>query len=164
MGIIPISLGSSGLIDVVRLIIFRHWLSASRPAEDLSARLVVDGVPYRESIGSYALLSRHASSGILERDLVLNLQVRTAVQTPNAPTSPLVTAPMNWIVVSWLTIPCSFPKWPYPKLATIKAASHPTTSIEPYLSLSRHPQEIDRLVVVDDSALSPHELAAPLNL
>lgn len=45
------------------------------PAEDLSARLVVDGVPYRESIGSYALLSRHVSSGMLERDMVLNLQV-----------------------------------------------------------------------------------------
>ena len=80
-----LSLGSSGLINVVRLILFRHWLSASQPAEDLSARLVVDGVPYRESIGSYALLSRHASSGILERDVVLNLQVRTVLHTPNAP-------------------------------------------------------------------------------
>lgn len=47
----------------------------SHPAEDLSARLVVDGVPYRESVGSYALLSRHVGSGILERDMVLNLQV-----------------------------------------------------------------------------------------
>lgn len=54
-------------------------LSASRAAEDVSARLVVDGVPYRESIGSYALLSRHMSSGMLERDLVLDLQVRTRV-------------------------------------------------------------------------------------
>ncbi|CAM9343751.1 unnamed protein product, partial [Hapterophycus canaliculatus] len=47
---------------------------ASQAAEDISARLVVDGVPYRESIGSYAILSRHMSSGILERDLVLGLQ------------------------------------------------------------------------------------------
>lgn len=72
-------------MDVVRLILFRHWFSASQPAEDLSARLVVDGVPYRESVGSYALLSRHASSGILERDVVLNLQVRTILHVLNIP-------------------------------------------------------------------------------
>lgn len=64
---------------------FRYRFAASQPAEDVSARLVVDGVPYRESIGSYALLSRHVSSGMLERDLVLNLQVRTSMQTASAP-------------------------------------------------------------------------------
>lgn len=50
-------------------------IPASQRAEDLSARLVVDGVPYRESVSSYALLTRHVSSGMLERDVVLSLQV-----------------------------------------------------------------------------------------
>lgn len=50
-------------------------IPAIHPAEDLSARLVVDGVPYRESVGSYALISRHVSSGMLERDMVLSLKV-----------------------------------------------------------------------------------------
>lgn len=53
----------------------RYIPTASQPAEDVSARLVVDGVPYRESVGSYALMSRHVSNGMLERDMVLSLQV-----------------------------------------------------------------------------------------
>lgn len=63
VGLLPFLLHTRGMTPV------------SHPAEDLSARLVVDGVPYRESVGSYALMSRHVSSGILERDMVLNLQV-----------------------------------------------------------------------------------------
>lgn len=57
----------------VRLIFLSR--AAIQPAEDISARLVVDGTPYRESVGSFAVLSRHWSSGMLEREIVLNLQV-----------------------------------------------------------------------------------------
>lgn len=42
---------------------------------DLSTRLVVDGMAYRESVGSLALPSRRVTSGMLERDIVLDLQV-----------------------------------------------------------------------------------------
>ncbi|CAM9734048.1 unnamed protein product [Scytosiphon promiscuus] len=47
---------------------------AIQAAEDVSARLVVDGIPYRESIGSHAVLTVQLNSGMLERDLVLSLQ------------------------------------------------------------------------------------------
>jgi hypothetical protein len=47
--------------------------AANRPAEDVSARLVVDGLPYRESVASFAQLSKQLTSGLLERDLVLAL-------------------------------------------------------------------------------------------
>lgn len=137
-----ISLGLSGLIDVVRLIIFNHWLSASQPAEDLSARLVVDGVPYRESIGSYALLSRHTSSGTLERDLVLNLQVRIAMQMPNTPALRMMIEPINRVVVSsrFLMIDDTLvvSEKAILKVCHSHSHSHPTTKIGPYSPSARN--------------------------
>ncbi|CAM9173657.1 unnamed protein product [Ascophyllum nodosum] len=47
---------------------------ARQSAEYLTARLVVDGVAYRESIGTYTFLPHQISGGRLERDLVVNLQ------------------------------------------------------------------------------------------
>lgn len=51
----------------------------SQLSEDITARLVVDGTAYRESFGSYASLSRNMNmnNGMLERDLVLSLEVNT---------------------------------------------------------------------------------------
>lgn len=137
-----LSLVSFGLIDVVCLVFFRYRFLASQPAEDVSARVVVDGVPYRESIGSYALLSRHVNSGILERDLVLNLQVRAAIQTLNAPALPLMIKPITGItsrvVVSTIDMPYSFLKGSCLKPPTIKTTAHPTTSTAT-LDCFRHP-------------------------
>ncbi|CAM9116380.1 unnamed protein product, partial [Choristocarpus tenellus] len=45
-----------------------------QPSDDVVARVVVDGIPYRESFASFALLTRRMTTGILERDLVLTLQ------------------------------------------------------------------------------------------
>lgn len=58
----------------------RNLNSVIQLSEDIAARLVVDGIAYRESFGSHASLSRNSNTnnGMLERDLVLSLEVNTS--------------------------------------------------------------------------------------
>lgn len=57
----------------------RNLNSVSQLSEDIATRLVVDGMTYRESFGSYASIYRNSNmnNGMLERDLVLSLEVNT---------------------------------------------------------------------------------------
>ena len=60
--------------DSLRMLYRCVVTAAALTADDVSARLVVDGQPYRESLSSYAQLSRQLSNGQLERELVLKFQ------------------------------------------------------------------------------------------
>lgn len=42
--------------------------------DDVSARLVVDGLPFSESLSTYKQFTKQLSNGLLERDLLLNLK------------------------------------------------------------------------------------------
>jgi hypothetical protein len=48
--------------------------AAALKADDVSARLVVDGLPFSESLSTYKQITKHLSNGLLERDLLLHLK------------------------------------------------------------------------------------------
>jgi hypothetical protein len=48
--------------------------AAALKADDVSARLVVDGLPFSESLSTYKQITKQLSNGLLERDLLLHLK------------------------------------------------------------------------------------------
>jgi hypothetical protein len=56
----------TGVVDAVT--------AAALKADDVSARLVVDGLPFSESLSTYKQITKQLSNGLLERDLLLHLK------------------------------------------------------------------------------------------